>query len=106
MKALVYKELRLSMHIMCYLFVTLFPLMILIPAYFYPWTIGFIYVFLTLVHHVALGTERRIKIHPTSSTLRMIGTVSPILANRWAAGQVLREQERRGPGLVLDGSHT
>lgn len=73
----------------------------------FDWSIiGFIYVFLTLVHHVALGAERHIKIHPTSFTLLIVGTVSPILANRWAAGQVPREQERRGPGLVLDGSHT
>ena len=57
MKALVYKELRLSMHIMCYLFVTLFPLMILIPAYFYPWTIGFIYV-LTAYPVLFLGANK------------------------------------------------
>ena len=42
MKALIYKELKLSMHPICYLFIFLFPLMILIPSY--PLGIGFIYV--------------------------------------------------------------
>lgn len=42
MKALIYKELKLAMHPICYLFVALFPLMILIPSY--PLGIGFIYV--------------------------------------------------------------
>lgn len=42
MKALIYKEFKLAMHPMCYLFVILFPLMILIPSY--PLGIGFIYV--------------------------------------------------------------
>ena len=65
--------------------------------------IGF-YVFLTLVHHVALGVESRIKIRPTSSTPWIIGTVSPVLANLWAAGRVPRKQEKWGLGLVLDGS--
>ena len=42
MKALLYKEFKLAMHPMCYLFIALFPLMILIPSY--PLAIGFIYV--------------------------------------------------------------
>ena len=42
MKALIYKELKLAMHPICYLFVALFPLMILIPSY--PLGIGFIYI--------------------------------------------------------------
>ena len=42
MKALIYKELKLSMHPICYIFVALFPLMILIPSY--PIGIGFIYI--------------------------------------------------------------
>lgn len=42
MKALLYKELRLAMHPVCYLFILLFPLLILIPAY--PLGIGFIYI--------------------------------------------------------------
>lgn len=42
MKALIYKEFKLAMHPICYLFVALFPLMILIPSY--PIAIGFIYV--------------------------------------------------------------
>ena len=42
MKALLYKELRLAMHPICYVFIALFPLMILIPSY--PLGIGFIYI--------------------------------------------------------------
>ena len=42
MKALLYKEFKLAMHPMCYIFVAMFPFMILIPAY--PVAIGFIYV--------------------------------------------------------------
>ena len=42
MKALIYKELKLAMHPICYLFVALFPLMILIPSY--PMGVGFIYI--------------------------------------------------------------
>ena len=42
MKALIYKELKLSMHPICYIFILLFPFMILIPSY--PLGIGFIYV--------------------------------------------------------------
>ena len=42
MKALLYKEFKLSMHVMCYIFIAAFPLMILIPSY--PVAIGFIYV--------------------------------------------------------------
>lgn len=42
MKALLYKELRLAMHPICYLFIVLFPFMLLIPSY--PVAIGFIYV--------------------------------------------------------------
>ena len=42
MKALLYKEFKLAMHPICYLFITLFPFMILIPGY--PLAIGFIYV--------------------------------------------------------------
>ena len=42
MKALLYKEFKLAMHPICYLFVALFPFMILIPDY--PVAIGFIYV--------------------------------------------------------------
>ena len=42
MKALLYKEFKLAMHPICYLFIFLFPLMVLIPSY--PIAIGFIYV--------------------------------------------------------------
>ena len=42
MKALIYKELKLAMHPICYVFIVLFPFMILIPSY--PLGIGFIYV--------------------------------------------------------------
>ena len=42
MKALLYKELRLAMHPICYLFIILFPFMLLIPSY--PLGVGFIYV--------------------------------------------------------------
>ena len=44
MKALVYKEFKLAMHPVCYLFVALFPLMILVPDGGYPRAVGFIYV--------------------------------------------------------------
>ena len=42
MKALLYKELKLAMHPICYVFIFAFPLMILIPSY--PIAIGFLYV--------------------------------------------------------------
>ncbi|MBP5574288.1 MAG: ABC-2 transporter permease [Bacilli bacterium] len=42
MKALLYKEFKLAMHPICYIFIALFPLMILIPQY--PLFVGFIYV--------------------------------------------------------------
>ena len=42
MKALLYKEFKLAMHPICYIFIAFFPLMILIPSY--PLAIGFIYV--------------------------------------------------------------
>ena len=42
MKALIYKEMRLAMHPICYVFVLAFPFMILIPSY--PLAVGFIYV--------------------------------------------------------------
>ena len=55
MKALIYKEMRLSMHPICYIFVALFPLMILIPSY--PLGIGFIYV-LTCYPILFLGANK------------------------------------------------
>ena len=55
MKALIYKELRLAMHPICYLFIFLFPLMILIPSY--PLGIGFIYV-LTCYPILFLGANK------------------------------------------------
>ncbi|MDY6392696.1 MAG: ABC-2 transporter permease [Bacilli bacterium] len=42
MAALLYKEFRLSMHPICYVFVAVFPFMILIPSY--PIAISFIYI--------------------------------------------------------------
>ena len=42
MKALLYKEFKLAMHPICYVFIAMFPFMILIPSY--PIAIGFIYV--------------------------------------------------------------
>ena len=42
MKALLYKEFKLAMHPICYVFICVFPLMILIPSY--PIAIGFIYI--------------------------------------------------------------
>lgn len=55
MKALIYKELKLSMHPICYVFIVLFPLMILIPSY--PLGIGFIYV-LTCYPVLFLGANK------------------------------------------------
>lgn len=55
MKALIYKEMRLSMHPICYIFIILFPLMILIPSY--PLGIGFIYV-LTCYPILFLGANK------------------------------------------------
>ena len=42
MKALIYKEFKLSMHPMCYVFMFAFPLMVLIPSF--PLGIGSIYI--------------------------------------------------------------
>ena len=42
MKALLYKEFKLAMHPICYLFIFLFPFMVLIPNY--PLAVGFIYI--------------------------------------------------------------
>ena len=55
MKALIYKELKLSMHPICYIFIVLFPFMLLIPAY--PLGIGFIYV-LTCYPILFLGANK------------------------------------------------
>lgn len=55
MKALIYKEMRLSMHPICYIFIALFPLMFLIPSY--PLGIGFIYV-LTCYPILFLGANK------------------------------------------------
>ena len=55
MKALIYKEMRLAMHPICYLFIALFPFMILIPSY--PLGIGFIYV-LTCYPILFLGANK------------------------------------------------
>ena len=55
MKALIYKELKLSMHPICYLFIVLFPFMLLIPSY--PLGIGFIYV-LTCYPILFLGANK------------------------------------------------
>ena len=42
MKALLYKEFKLAMHPICYVFIALFPFMILIPSY--PVAVSFIYI--------------------------------------------------------------
>lgn len=55
MKALIYKELKLAMHPICYVFILLFPFMILIPSY--PLGIGFIYV-LTCYPVLFLGANK------------------------------------------------
>lgn len=55
MKALIYKELKLAMHPICYVFIALFPLMMLIPSY--PLGIGFIYV-LTCYPILFLGANK------------------------------------------------
>lgn len=55
MKALIYKELKLAMHPICYVFIILFPFMILIPSY--PLGIGFIYV-LTCYPILFLGANK------------------------------------------------
>lgn len=55
MKALLYKEFRLAMHPICYLFIFLFPFMMLIPSY--PLGIGFIYV-LTCYPILFLGANK------------------------------------------------
>ena len=55
MKALLFKELRLAMHPICYIFVALFPFMLLIPSY--PIGIGFIYI-LTCYPILFLGANK------------------------------------------------
>ena len=55
MKALLYKELRLAMHPICYIFIVVFPFMILIPSY--PLGVGFIYV-LTCYPILFLGANK------------------------------------------------
>ena len=55
MKALLYKEFKLAMHPICYVFIAVFPLMILIPSY--PIAIGFIYV-LTCYPILFLGANK------------------------------------------------
>ena len=55
MKALLYKEFKLAMHPICYVFVFAFPFMILIPNY--PIAIGFIYV-LTCYPILFLGANK------------------------------------------------
>lgn len=55
MKALIYKEFKLAMHPICYVFVAAFPFMILIPSY--PIAIGFIYV-LTAYPVLFLGANK------------------------------------------------
>ena len=55
MKALLYKELKLAMHQICYVFIALFPFMILIPSY--PIAIGFLYV-LTCYPILFLGANK------------------------------------------------
>ena len=55
MKALVYKEFKLAMHPICYIFIMAFPFMILIPSY--PIAIGFIYV-LTCYPVLFLGANK------------------------------------------------
>lgn len=45
MKALLFKEFKLAMHPICYVFVFVFPLLILIPSY--PIGVGFIYILTT-----------------------------------------------------------
>ena len=55
MKALLYKEFKLAMHPMCYIFIILFPFMILIPSY--PVAVGFIYV-LTIYPVLFLGANK------------------------------------------------
>ena len=55
MKALIYKEFKLAMHPMCYLFIVLFPFMVLIPVY--PLGISFIYI-LTCYPVLFLGANK------------------------------------------------
>ena len=55
MKALLYKEFKLAMHPICYVFIAMFPFMILIPSY--PLAIGFIYV-LTCYPILFLGANK------------------------------------------------
>ena len=55
MKALLYKEFKLAMHPICYVFIAMFPLMILIPSY--PIAIGFLYV-LTCYPILFLGANK------------------------------------------------
>lgn len=55
MKALLYKEFKLAMHPVCYAFILLFPLLILIPSY--PIAVGFIYV-LTCYPILFLGANK------------------------------------------------
>lgn len=55
MKALIYKEFKLVMHPICYVFILLFPFTILIPSY--PLGVGFIYV-LTCYPILFLGANK------------------------------------------------
>ena len=57
MKALIYKEFKLAMHPICYIFIALFPLMVLIPETGYPRCIPFIYI-LTCYPVLFLGANK------------------------------------------------
>ena len=57
MKALLYKEFKLAMHPMCYVFIAFFPLMVLIPDGGYPKGIAFIYL-LTCYPVLFLGANK------------------------------------------------
>ena len=57
MKALLYKEFKLAMHPVCYIFIALFPLMMLFPDGTYPRAVGYIYV-LTCYPILFLGANK------------------------------------------------
>ena len=103
MKALLYKELRLAMHPICYVFIALFPLMILIPSY--PLGIGFIYIlacYPILFLGANKGQQSNDLLYSVLLPVRKKDVVLARIVNAAIAQSASKPEELVIPGLGLD----